>query len=363
MKKLMKLLIFLALVALLIIGAVRLVKKRKAQEAAIPPAKEYALIVKTLVPKKKYITLSTDYLALVQSDTNTKLLAKFAGRIMQIKDTAERVKKGEVVARLDTTPLRAKLTSIQSQIEATRSQIAAAKEALANLYSIHARTKKLYAVKGASKEQLEREAVQIAEAKAKLAALQSKLASLKASKTEIRNELSYAVLKSPIDGVVAKKFVSIGDIAMPGHPLLAINSSSHNYLLVRLPGNLHPAGLLYKGKRYNLKALQSSFDSLSEYRADVADPTLVAGEMVACKVITYEGSGVLLPYDAILNRGGKSYVLQVEGDQAKALQVHIVASGEEGVVIQEDLGTQEIVVAKPDILLKLLSGLKLKALK
>ena len=40
MKPLLKILLFLLVAALLVLGGVRLVKARKAQEATIPPAKE-----------------------------------------------------------------------------------------------------------------------------------------------------------------------------------------------------------------------------------------------------------------------------------------------------------------------------------
>ncbi|BCD67248.1 efflux RND transporter periplasmic adaptor subunit [Nitratiruptor sp. YY09-18] len=363
MKKWIKIAIFLLIVILLVVGAVRLVKKRKAQEASTPIAKEYAVIVKTLKPQKSHVVLSSDYLAIVKNDKNVALVAKFPGRILQIKEAGQKVKKGDVVAKIDTTVLKSKRDSLKAQIEATRLQIAAAKEALVNLRKIHERTKKLYAVKGASKEQLEREATQIANAKANLASLRGKLASFQANLAEVNNELSYAVLTSPIDGVVAKKFANLGDIAMPGRPLLSINGSQDNYLLVRLPSNIAAYGLLYNGKRYALKPLKGSFNSLSEYRADVDDPKLIEGQRVETKVITYDNEALLLPFDAVLNRNGKTYVLVVNGEYAKPLEVHVKASGAEGVVVAEDLSGKELVVAKPDILLKLLSGIKLKEIK
>jgi hypothetical protein len=69
----------------------------------------------------------------------------------------------------------------------------------------------------------------------------------------------------------------------------------------------------------------------------------------------------MLPFDAVLNRNGNSYVLVNEGDHAVAKEVNIIQTGEQGIVISNrDIAGQDVVVAKQDILLKLLSGTTLK---
>ena len=360
MKKVVKIFIFLVVVALLIVGAVRLIKKKKAEEAALPIAKQYAVVVETIVPKPRKLKLGADYLALVQNDKSVTISSKFLARVLEVAKEGSMVHKGQIVARLDDTSVRSKLEATQAQIASLQEQIEATKKILANWLRIHARTKKLLAVKGASMEQYEKEQNQIESTKAKIASLRSRLAALKAQKKELQNELSYALLRSNVDGVVAKRMLSVGDLAMPGRAILRINTQKGNYLLVRLPKNMDGHALIYKGQEYPLRPLRSALDSLKEYRADVSDPELVEGERVKTRVITFEGQGILLPQEAILDRNSRSYVLIAQGSYAKALPVHILASSEEGVVVAEDLGGKKVVVAKPDILLKLLSGIELK---
>ena len=363
MKKAIKILIFLLIVALLVIGAVRLVKKKKAEEAAIPLAKEYAVLAKTIAAKREHVSLTTPYLALVKSDKELKLVSKFPARVLQIAEEGAKVHKGDILVKLDDTALKSQLSGLAWGLTATKNAIAATKVALANLYATHKRTKKLYQVRGASKEQLEREETKIAEAKAKLASLQAKAAELKSKIASIKNELSYAWIRAPFDATVGKKFANVGDIAMPGRPLLSLIDGASNYLLVRVPAQTKVYGLLYKGKRIALRDTRSTFNSLRELRADVNDPALVPGERAEVELITYEGEGTLLPQDAILSRDGKNYVLIAQGDHAVPQEVHLVASSDSGVVIAENLDGKRVVVAKPDILLKLLSGIKLRAIK
>ncbi len=363
MKKFVKIAIFLLIVALLVIGAIRLVKKKRAQIAQIPIAKEYAVLVKTLQPSKAPITLTTPYIALVKSDSNIALSSKFSGRILMLKKEGERIKKGEIVAKIDDTGLRTKLASLTASIAATKEAITATKAILNNLYDIHARTKRLLKVKGASIEQYEKEQNQIESTKVKLSGLIAKLQTLNHNKKELQNELTYAILKSNVDGIVAKRFANVGDLAMPGRPLVKISAVSDNYLLVRTPKDLKVYGVMYQSKEYPVKSLHSTFNSLNEYRCDVKDGSLIENERINVDVITFKGVGTLLPYDAILNRSGKNYVLLARGSKAQPKEVHIQASGEKGVVVREDLSGQKIVVAKPDILLKLLSGIQLKEIK
>ncbi len=363
MKKAIKISIFLLIIALLVIGAVRLVKKKKAQESAIPIAKEYAVLVKTMTPKKKHILLTTPYLALVKSDHDVRLTAKYPARILDIAHEGQRVQKDQIILKLDDTNLKSQLTSLNAALSATQNSIAATKVALANLTATHQRTKKLYAVRGASKEQLEREETQLAEVKAKLSSLKAKAAELRSKIASIKNELSYMVLRAPFDAIIGKKFANVGDIAMPGHPLLSLTDGASNYFLVRVPANTKVYGLLYKNRTIKMQNTRSTFNSLREFRADVNDPALIPGEREEIKLIIFDGVGTLVPQDAILNRDGKTYVLIAQKDHANPVEVHILASSDEGVAIQEDLDGKQIVVAKPDILLKLLSGIKLKAIK
>ena len=363
MKKAIKIFIFLLIVALLVIGAVRLVKKKKDEEAAIPLAKEYAVIAKTVTAEQRHVTLTTPYLALVKSDKELRLAAKFPARVLQIINEGAKVHRGDLLARLDDTALRSELSSLAWSLTATKNAIAATKVALSNLYATHKRTKKLYAVRGASQEELEREESKIAETRAKLASLRAKAAELKSKIASLKNELSYTMLKAPFDGTIGKKFVNVGDIAMQGRPLLTLIDPSSNYLLVRVPAQTKVYGLLYKGKRIAVRDTRSTFNSLRELRADVNDPALVPGERAEVELITYDGEGTLLPQDAILSRDGKNYVLIAQGDHATPQEVHIVASSDSGAVVAENLDGKEVVVAKPDILLKLLSGIKLRILK
>ena len=334
MKKVLKIVIALAVIAVLVIGGIRLVKAKRAQEAAQPLAKIYPIVVKTMVPQKGAVRLTLPYLAETHNETDVTLSSRIASRVEQIVKSGEQVKKGQIVATLDTTDLTANIEAL--------------KVSLANALKSHARTKALYRVKGASIEQLQKEESQIASLKAKLKAAE--------------NQLSYATITSPIDGTVAKAMAAVGDVTMPGKPLLQISAKTGFSLLVRTPQDISPKAVYFEGKEYMLHPLGSTLRGLNEYKAFMNNISgLSSGERVEVSVVIFEGNAIKLPFDAVLDRDGRSFIMEVEKNHAKAVPVHIVQSGEEGVVVKEGISGKKIVVAKPDILLKLTSGYALKA--
>lgn len=330
--KWVKAIIIMAVIAAVVVLGMKAIKHKKETQAKAPVAKVYPLVVKSMETKVSTAVLTLPYLALSVNEDDVTLSSRLSSRVQKIKKSGEHVKKGEVVVRLDTADLEAQIKSV--------------KLSYANLSKTHQRTKALYKIKGASIEELQKE--------------ESAISSLKAQYETLKNQLSYATLKAPVDGVIAKVYTTEGSIAMPGKPLLQISAEDGFSLLVRLPKNLLPQGIVYDQKSVDLQPLGSTFHGLNEYKAFVDAKGLTTGESVDIDVIVYRGKGMLLPFDAILDRDGKSYVLLAEKDHALPQEVHIVAKGEQGVVVDNLKENRKIIVAKPDILLKLLGGMPIK---
>ena len=361
MKKAIKILIVLAIVAAIVLLAVRAVKHKKAEEAAIPPAKEYAVVVETVTPKVRNVTLTLPYIALVQNDNDTVVSSKLAARVEMIHRPGAKVESGEPVVKLDTMELEAKLRSIKAQIASARQGLAAQKTALKNLEAVHARTKRLLAVRGASQEQFDAEVTKIAATKAQIAATKAKIASLEANAAEVANTMTYALIEAPVSGTIGKTFVHPGDMAMPGKPLMTITARNGAYLKVRLPDSMRPQALLFQGKRYELYDLHHTFNGLEEYRTQPIGSSIPTGQRVDVEIVTFQGEGLMLPVDAVLSDGGAHKVLTVEKGHAKAHEVTVKARGEHGVLVaQDDLAGKPVIVAKPDVLLRLLTGTAVK---
>ena len=346
MKK--KTIITVAVVVIILAGGILAVKRSRKRNASAPVAKVYSMVVTTIKPELREVTLTLPYLAIVQNDEDVIIASKIAARIESLKPSSTTVSKGQVIVRLDNT-------SIESGIQSLKAQISAANTGLKNLQATHKRTLELLAVKGASIEQSEMEESRIAEAESKVEALTQAL-------NDMNNNSSYATITAPASGIISKTMLNVGDMAMPGQPIAIISAKSGSYLKLSVPADLKVYGASVNDKSYDVLPLNSTFNSLAEYKIQAKDLNLMTGERVEVNVEVYKGIAVKLPFDAILNRNGKSYVFIKDNDKAVATEVNIIQSGEDGsVVSNNEIAGKQVVVEKQDVLLKLLTGISLKS--
>ena len=342
MSKKNKIIAITVVVVIVLLGAFK-VKSARNKDANMPTAKVYSIVVSTIKPELKQNQLTLPYIAETKNDKDVKLSTKIAGRVNYILPSGSKVKRGEVIARLDNTGISGNTKSLEAQINAQE-------KVLANLKTTHQRTLDLLAVKGASIEQSQME-------ESKIAGTEAQIESLKQKLREAKNTNSYATNTSPVDGIVSKTMVNKGDVAMPGHPVASLSAENGFYLMVRVPDNLKISGVLIDGHKYDAIALNSTFHGLEEYKVYVDNEKLTTGNREKVDVIINDSKSILVPFDAILNREGKSYVLVVEGDRANPIEIKVIESGEEGVIVDNsNIVGKNIVVAKQDILLKLISG-------
>ena len=347
MKKNKKTIIWTIVILLIVIAGILKIKHAQNKDAKLPPAKAYAIVVKTMKPQEKEVQLTLPYLALTKNDKDVMLASRIAARVEWMKASGSKVKKGEVIARLDNTSIMSGINSVSSQIEAQDT-------VLKNMEATHQRTLQLMKVQGASIEQSQAE-------ESRIAGLKSQIESLKQKLNDLNNTLTYAIIKSPVDGRISKTMANKGDMAMPGHPVAAISANNGFYLLLRVPTDLKVYGVFLNGKEYDAIPLHSTFNSLAEYKVYVNNSEMTSGNRVEVTVIVYKGTGLELPFDAVLNRNGKSYVMVRKGDVAVPEEIHPIQSGEQGMVVANtDLEGKELVAAKQDILLRLLGGTSLK---
>ena len=353
MKKLIAISVSVLILIGLVLGAVHLVKKRRAEDAKMKTAIIYPINVPAIKPKRGHIKTTLKYIALVKNSKETLINSKFAGKVKYIAPLGSKVKKGEIVVKIDPTPLKTKLKEVNENINSVKHLIQADIINLETLKATHERTKKLLKVNMASIEQYDIEKAKIATLKAKLKADRNKLNSLIALKKDILNDLSYAVIKSNVNGIVSAKFLNKGDNAFPGKPILKIASNTGNYLYIPLADNYKE--IIYKNKTYKLIPLHSTFNGIPVYKANVKDPNLVTGEKVDINVVTFDGKATLIPYRTLLTINGTNFVFDRYGHPIK---VNVLASGDQGIVVSNNL--PEIIEADPDLLLKIKAGYPVK---
>lgn len=374
----MKKFIPVIMVVVLVGAAVSLLMIRKAQLADAKPASVLPVVVNTVKLAEGAVTLSLPAMGMVASDLSTTLSSRVSGRVFKVyKQEGEAIQEGETLARIDSRELVAKKEALLLKSQGLEYRIVAGEEnvkameiGLAAARESHARTDQLLKVKGASVEEFRREEATLAGISAKLSAARNTVATLKKEKDSLDQnilaidaQLSYATITAPISGTLAKRMVMAGDLAMPGTPLLRIAANDGLHLNLSLPTSVNAKEILFQGRKIPLAPKhQATATGLRQYLAQLpGNSGLVEGQFLTVRVLIYDAADVLVPVDGLLTIGGKSFVFTFANQQATKVEVAIKARGTEGVVLAANLAGSRILVAKPDILLRVSAGVPVYA--
>ena len=174
-----------------------------------PPAPEVrkAREISSAPVELREIDLAYSADAVVEAVRQSTVSAQIAGRIVELRfDVGDHVKKGEVIVRIDER------AAVQA-VAASEAQVREAQAALANARAQHERSRQLLAQKFVSQSALERAEAEYKQAQARVTAL---LAGAGAAATE----RSFATIVAPYSGVVSARHVELGEMAVPGKPLM-----------------------------------------------------------------------------------------------------------------------------------------------
>jgi RND family efflux transporter MFP subunit len=193
----MKMKLVLAVLAALAVAACG------ARRAPAPPPQAVA----AAHPLQRDVVDWDDYVGRFEAIQDVQVRPRVSGQITRIafREGVE-VKKGQFLFEIDPRPFRAALAQAQAQA-------ARASATLANARTELARAKDLLAVQSVSREEYEQ----------KLAAERAAAADLEAARAAVRSsalDVEFTSVRSPIDGRVSDKRVSIGDYVTAGQTLL-----------------------------------------------------------------------------------------------------------------------------------------------
>jgi len=364
--RILRIVIFCLIAVALTVGGILIVRHKKKEVAETPPPSRPLMAVNTTVIQTGSLTDTRKYLGILRARVSGQVSSQLAARIISIRvREGEVVKKGRLMAVLDSRIQRHKEKSLTAQVDA-------AKTALATYEGIYHRDLVLYQNKGLSKEALDRSDMV-------RAAAESKLRTLESSLRTARVELSYTKITAPYDALVIRRLMEPGDIALPGKPLLAIDALDKGYkLVVNLPQNIFPVlkngdpvlivpGTGAKGAvRATISSLYPAGPTglLPVCEVDFAARPfgLPAGSSMGVVFTVARARGFIVPQRAVLHETSGDFVFVVDKNGAvNIVPVHILAQNPERVCVKGDLAAgQKVVVAGEDVLLRLHQGRKVR---
>ena len=171
------------------------------------PAPGAAQALATAAVEMRDVELTYSAEAVVEAVRQSTVAAQIAGRIVELRfDVGDYVKKGEVIARIDER-------AASQAVAATEAQVREASVALNQARAEYERSKQLVAQKFLSQAALER-------TEADYKAAQARVSALLAGAGQAQTERSFATIVAPYSGVVSARHVELGEMAVPGKPLM-----------------------------------------------------------------------------------------------------------------------------------------------
>lgn len=278
------------------------------------------------------------------------LAFRIGGKVSRrLVEEGERVKANQPLAELDPQDVRL-------QLEATRAQVAAAEANLNLVRAERDRYKTLMDRQMVSRSQYDN-------AENLYRSGEARLKQIKAEFDVSSNQASYAVLRAPQDGVVAKRAVEVGQVVAAGQTVFTLATDGEREVLISLPeqnfgrfkiGQPVTVELWSQpGQRFagSIRELSPAADPKS--RTFAARITFSVGKVPAelgqsARVFIQGGDAVSLsvPLSALTAENGATYVWVVSANNTlRKAPVRVGAFGEKTVPVLEGLSASDWVVA------------------
>jgi HlyD family secretion protein len=312
------------------------------KDAADPP------LVTVVIPVLGAVTSKVSLTGLISARNDMPIGNEGdAGRIAEVRaEAGDRVRKGQVLARLNPITAQSQLDSAEASLDEVRANAAVAQSEWAR------------AQQGDdifSKEENERRRTTALTAEAKVKAAQAQV-------RDARNKLAQTTIVAPTDGIVLTRTAEVGQIAVPGStvlfhlardaeiemrgqvaeqdvPRLALGQTA----TVRLEGVTER----FTGRIWQIGAIIDAGTRQGTVRIELpADRNLRPGSFARADIEVGSTTGVLLPQTAVLSDENGSYVLIVGSDnKLERRPVTVGGARSEGLLVSQGLSGSERVIA------------------
>jgi RND family efflux transporter MFP subunit len=290
----------------------------------------------------------TEVTGTVRPVQRAMIAAKVMGAIEELPVTlGQRVKAGDLLVKISAAEISAKVLQAQSQLNMARRDLERERDLLAK----NASTTEM--VKG----------------------LEDRFVMTQAMVSEAETMLSYATVRAPFDGVVARKLANAGDLSAPGQPLLEIEGTAAFQIEAGVPDSLAArlavgtplvvevpaAGVTFTGALVELSSASDAFARNVPAKISVPAGTAVrSGQFARVQVPGAPARIMLAPAAAVSTLGQMERVFVAVDNRAVLRLVKTGATRGERVEILSGVAEGDRLVLNPPAGLREGQGLEVQ---
>lgn len=306
--------------------------------------------VKTLTVGVAELSASGEFPGDIRPRVETRVGFRVAGKLIERQvEVGQRVRAGQVLARVDVSDLALAAQASQAQVVAAQTDLQLAQADFARFENLRAQG-------FISAAELERR-------KAVMDASKARLDQARAASDVQRNQAGYSTLNAPHDGVVTGLEADVGAVVGAGQPVVRMTRGDEREAVVMVPEQRVAELKAAKQIAVRLWADQSLIDGKLRELSPIADPlsrtytakiTLINAPEAARMGMTVtalvkgqsQGTGVQVPLTALVEHGGKSavWIVDPQASAAKPVPVRVGAVRGDSVAILEGLQPGQILV-------------------
>jgi RND family efflux transporter MFP subunit len=260
----------------------------------------------------------------LQPAQEATIRAELGGSVTQVAvEEGQSVRVGALLGRIEAQTLEDARLSAASAVRSAENQLAVAQRELE-------RSEKLVNAGAVAARELDL-------AKNNVTAADAQLADAKARLVAATKQLSNAVIRSPINGVVARRTVNRGYIVMSGTELFVVIDPSSMRLEASVPSESLSELQLGARVDFTVRGYDQRFEGRVDRIAPQADPTtrqvpiyvaipnqggrLVAGLYAEGRVVRQSAEGLVVPWNAVNTTGTPAWALRVKDGKTERVDV------------------------------------------
>jgi RND family efflux transporter MFP subunit len=261
----------------------------------------------------------------IEATASPSLAAETSGRVVRLLvDGGSSVTRGQVLAELDGEPQRLAVASARASVERLEALLANQRRTVTRYQELRS--------KAVSESMLE-------EALAQQSAREAELNDARAKLAEAEYRLDRTRIRSPVDAVVERRLISVGDFVAPGTPIVTIVGKERMRVVLpfpeRLAGQLRsglsvtlepPArpGTTVTGTITEVRPMVGTNNRAVEALVDLpAGSDWPAGGSVTARVVLAAREGVVVPAASVVRRPAGDVVYVVSDDKVAERKVAV----------------------------------------